>query len=59
MDDLLNPACLMSDRTTEIRSTLRRWKEGDFLYAVNLSKDKTYSVNYRIKACLLSTSRCV
>ena len=50
VDDLLNPACLISDRTTEIRSTLRRWKEGDFLYAVNLSKDKTYSVNYRIKA---------
>ena len=50
VDGLLNPACTISDRTTEIRSTLRRWEKGDFLYAVNLSKDKTYSVRYRIKA---------
>ncbi len=50
IDDLLNKDCTISDHTTAIRSTLRRWEKGDFLYAVNLSKDKTHSVRYRIKA---------
>jgi len=50
VDELLNPNCKISDHTTGIRSTLRRWEKGDFLYAVNLSKDKTHSVRYRIKA---------
>ena len=50
IDELINPNCSISDHTTGIRSTLRRWDKGDFLYAVNLSKDKTHSVRYRIKA---------
>lgn len=50
IDDLLNPNCVISNKTTDIRSTLRRWEKGDFLYTVNLSKEKTYSVSYRIKA---------
>ena len=48
--DMVNDACAISDQKTGIRSTLRRWEKGDFLYAVNLDKTETYSVEYRIKA---------
>lgn len=49
-DDMIGETCTISDKTTGIRSTLRRWEKGDFLYAVNLNKTETYSIEYRIKA---------
>lgn len=54
-DELVNPACAISNGTTEVRSTLRRWEKNDFLYAVNLSKTVAYDVEYRIRADGLST----
>lgn len=53
-DDMKNPACTISNDGTEVRSTLRRASEGDFLYAVNLSKTVEYDVEYRIRATGLS-----
>lgn len=53
-DDMKNPACQISNATTEVRSTLRRSAEGDFLYAVNLSKTVEYDVEYRVRAAGLS-----
>jgi hypothetical protein len=38
----------ISHKDTEIRSTYRKSDFGDFLYAVNLSNDKEYSVNFEI-----------
>ena len=53
-EDMVNDACAISERNTGIRSTLRRWENGDFLYAVNLDDAETFSVEYRIKADGLS-----
>lgn len=53
-DDMKNPNCQISNATTEVRSTLRRSAEGDFLYAVNLSKTVEYDVEYRVRATGLS-----
>lgn len=48
--DLVDPAFSISDPHTEIRSTLRRSPQGDFVFAVNLSQTQNYSVAYHIPA---------
>lgn len=40
----------ISDKSTEIRSTYRKSKFGDFIYAVNLSENMEYPVDFKIKA---------
>ena len=49
-DDLANPNIRIDDKNTEVRSTFRNSRFGDFLYVVNLSKDKRYQVHFTVKA---------
>lgn len=49
-DQLHNPDFEISDITTEIRSTFRKSDFGDFVFAVNLSEDREYSVDFKVKA---------
>ena len=49
-EEMVNVEYEISHKDTEIRSTFRSADFGDFLYAVNLSKDKEYTVEFKIKA---------
>ena len=49
-EELQNQVFHISDTNTEIRSTYRTSEFGDFLYTVNLSKDKEYSVSFHVDA---------
>lgn len=49
-DELRNPGFYLTEKETAIRMTLRRSKYGDFVYAVNLSKNEKQSTALHIKA---------
>ena len=49
-EELASPLYSISAPGTEVRSTFRRAAFGDFLYAVNLSDEATFSVEYRFAA---------
>lgn len=49
-EDMKNEEYEISDISTEIRSTYRKADFGNFIYAVNLSKDEEYSVDFKINA---------
>ena len=49
-EDLVSPAYAINTPSTEVRSTFRRAAFGDFLYAVNLSDEAAFSVEYRFAA---------
>ena len=49
-EDLTSPLYSISAPGTEVRSTFRRAGFGDFLYAVNLSEEATFAVEYRFAA---------
>ncbi len=49
-DEIRNPGMSVDDYDTPVRSTMRRADFGDFLYAVNLSKDEDARITYRINA---------
>lgn len=53
-DDMAQDECSVSDRCTDIRSTLRSGEFGRFLYAVNNSDKRSFSVTYRVKAASAS-----
>ncbi len=53
-DDMKNPSYQVSNSGTDVRSTLRHAEDGDFLYAVNLSKTVEYDIEYRMRAAGLS-----
>ncbi len=50
IDALETPGCTIDKKNTGIRSTFRKAPFGDFLYAVNLSKEESYTVSYRVEA---------
>jgi hypothetical protein len=47
---MVNEEYEISHKDTEIRSTYRQADFGNFIYAVNLSKDKEYSVEFKVRA---------
>lgn len=49
-EDLINNDFYINKKNTEIRSTYRKAEFGDFIFAVNVSKDKEYSVEYTVAA---------
>ncbi len=49
-DELSHPDIKIDRQDTFVRSTFRRAPFGDFLFAVNLSKDSAYDVCYTVKA---------
>ena len=49
-DELKNPGFYLTNKKTAIRMTLRRSSFGDFLYAVNLSKDEKQETALHIRA---------
>ena len=49
-EDLTSPEYAISAPGTEVRSTFRHADFGDFLYAVNLSEEATFAVEYRFAA---------
>jgi hypothetical protein len=49
-EEMQNDDVCISDINTDIRSTYRSADFGDFIYAVNISDEKEYTVDYHVKA---------